>query len=121
MKTLFSLLVTGALLSSLAYGTEADERFRIKYGRYSPSAELRNRTGARAATEEIALCCRTTSALGQNVTDERLRAKLGRSTPSEEIRDRRAAGESAVHAEKCLELATCSRMNETASQAEVGA
>src|SRR4051794_38475031 len=89
MKRLLPLLLAGAIVTSLAYGTDqtADERFRIKYGRYSPLVEARNQAIARAAHEETPLCCRTAS-LSRTALQERLRAKLGRTTTGEEVRER---------------------------------
>src|SRR3982751_698899 len=116
MNTLFPLLLAGALLTSALYGADqnADERFRIKYGRYSQLAELRNQTRARAATDETPLCCKRASA-DRTASEERLRAKLGRVTPQEEMREKKAATETARDAEKCLRLGTCTRMDEKAS------
>jgi len=113
MKRLLPLLLAGAIVTSLAYGTDqtADERFRIKYGRYSPLVEARNQAIARAAHEETPLCCRTAS-LSRTALQERLRAKLGRTTTGEEVRERKAAEETAARAEKCLGLGTCTRMDE---------
>src|SRR4051794_2183306 len=119
MKSLLPLLFAGALFSSALYGGDqnADERFRIKYGRYSQAAKARNQERAGAALEEIPLCCRTAS-LTRTALEDRLQAKLGRATPAEEVRARKAADESAARAEKCLGLGTCTRMDEKALRTE---
>jgi len=119
MKRLLPILIAGAMVSAALYATDqnADERFRIKYGRYSQAAEARNQARARAAREEIPLCCRSAS-ITRTAVEERLEAKLGRTTPAEEIRERKAAEESTARAEKCLGLGTCTRMGENALQTE---
>src|SRR4051794_2297847 len=102
MKRLLPLLFAGALFSSALHAGDqnADERFRIKYGRYSQAAEARNQERAGAALEQTPLCCRTAS-VTRTPLEDRLQAKLGRTTPAEAVRERKAADESTARAEKC--------------------
>ena len=124
------VLLAGAMMASAAVAAtsdpQAEERYRMKYGRNTPTEEARRE--ARAAVEttgalhkEDPLCCH---ALHGNVTlamndpgyRDRFQAKYGRNTPREEARQRAAETELAQHVRKCLELGHCMRRSvETAA------
>ena len=126
------VLLTGAMLSLTAFGgstdTSAEERYRMKYGRYTPAEEARQKTQREAqakiaAAVEVATCCRYMNASLQNAgvadtfVESHFRIKYGRSTPAAEARERAAAEETATHVRRCEELGKCTLMRADARAA----
>ena len=124
MKTAM-VVFAGAVFTSMAMAAAGDqffeERYRAKYGRYTPAEEsrLKDRQAASGLTTPAPagpVCCRSGHrhdrlAVYTSVsTADRFRAKYGRSLAVEE-RDRRSREEHlAVHQGKCLELGQCPLM-----------
>jgi hypothetical protein len=119
------VLLTGAVLSLTLFGGSADssaeERYRMKYGRYTPAEEVRQKAQreaqANAATAaEVATCCRYMNASLQNArvadtfVESHFRIKYGQGTPAAEARQRAAAEETAAHVRRCEELGKCTLM-----------
>jgi hypothetical protein len=129
------VLLTGAMLSLTAFGSNdpfAEERYRMKYGRYTPAEEARQKTvrearAKTAAAVEVAMCCRYMNGSHQNVavsdtfTETHFRTKYGRSTPAAEARQRAAAEETAAHVRRCEEIGKCALMQAGARGAETSA
>ena len=125
MKTA-TVVFAGAMFASMVMAAVSDqsseERYRAKYGRYTPAQKSRVRdvqaASAATATEPAGpVCCRSWHRHDRLVvstsisTGDRFRAKYGRSLAVEE-RDRRSAEEHlAVHRGKCLEIGQCSLMS----------
>ena len=94
MKTLMTMLVAGAMLASAAHANSADpmadERFRAKYGRYTPAEETRRHAVEQAKQEANSCehgCCEQTPGSKADTASkaeenqwatEYVRAKLGR-------------------------------------------
>ena len=119
MRTVW-ILLTGAILSVAAFSAHSDplaeERYRAKYGRYTPAAEARQEaarqlTAAMASRVEASVCCQQMKVASRNAavtessTDMHFRAKYGRSTPAKEARQRAVAEERAAHTKGRLAIA----------------
>jgi hypothetical protein len=116
------IILTGAMLSFTAFAWQSDpmaeERYKLKHGRYTSAEELRQKALKEArgrAPEEshVAACCRKINAALKNsgretFADERFRAKYGRSAPATEAHEAREAEVAAAHISKCVELGKCS-------------
>ena len=86
MKTLLVVLVVGAAYSGNIFGqnNSAEERFHMKYGRYTAAEEAR-RKGA-APVSVVRPVAPTGAPADQAGNEERFRMKMGRHTTSEEVR-----------------------------------
>jgi hypothetical protein len=111
-----AMFFIGAALTALALNagvdSQAEERYRMKYGRYTQAYESQKK----AALElEAPACCRNMNAAfkndaRENFADALFRSKYGRSTPRVEAREKLAMEANAKHARMCLELGKCTRM-----------
>jgi hypothetical protein len=117
MKT-FVVILAGALFVSTAFASDpyAEERFKAKYGRYTPAEEARRealkkpaKAQSAALEAEVAMCempgcCKPGAAAKSEVSagdahiDALFRAKFGRPSPVEEARIAEAKREPAVSA-----------------------
>ena len=123
------ILFAGAMFTSAAFAWPndpfAEERYRMKYGRYSQAEEARQKAAKEAQAKSTMnyveqACCRLMQTSFANTTplaasgpsmEERFRMKYGRGTPSEEARQRATEVETAMHIAKCAELGRCPRMH----------
>jgi hypothetical protein len=112
-----AMLCAGAVLSLAAFANSTDsfteERYRAKYGRYTPAAEARQKL---VAKPEAPACCRSVSASFKNAprwqasAEAVFRTKHGRNTPAGEAREKLAATERRMHLLSCAELGKCTFM-----------
>ena len=128
MKTRMMIL-TGAMLSFTAFAWQGDpmaeERYKLKYGRYTPAEEARQKAlkearGKAADESDVSACCRKMNAAlkksgRETFADERFRVKYGRSAPATEARAATDAEVAAAHVSKCIELGKCSMMRAEAA------
>jgi cytochrome c5 len=114
---LAGVMVASAVVANASDPT-AEERYRIKYGRYTPAEEARRAGRTQPRQHMAGDCCR--SAHGAPVAmaatkndpsseEARFAAKYGRVPPQAEVRERRAEPELAAHHQKCIEIGQCSR------------
>jgi hypothetical protein len=113
-----TILLAGAMLSlTVIAGANdpfAEERYRMKNGRYTPAEEARLKSRREAAPKSTAACCRSAfaSAIADPASNEaRFRIKNGRNTPAVEARERALSAAAAIHIQKCIEMAKCASMN----------
>lgn len=122
MKTAM-VLFAGVVIATTALAAQGDpmaeERYRMKYGRYTPAEEARQKAAkARAAdvTEYVGQsCCRHMKHenSAEKVTpnsassEAHFKMKYGRATPGAEARAKAAEEQVATHIRKCAELDRC--------------
>jgi hypothetical protein len=122
MKTAM-VLFAGVMISTTALATQGDpmaeERYRMKYGRYTAAEEARQKAAkerAADATEYVGQsCCRHMKhehSVGKMTpnsvsAEAHFKIKYGRSTPGAEAREKPAAEQVATHIRKCAELDRC--------------
>lgn len=115
MKTTMVLLA-GALFASMtmmaADGQLAEERYKGKYGRYTPAKEAAMKAaqpvGARAAA-----CCELMAERGRvalSNNEERFHAKFGRYSPAREAQMKVERTILAAHSRKCTAMPQCLEM-----------
>ena len=121
MKTamiLFAGTVIASALFAEASDPFAEERYRMKYGQYTPAEQERRMLAREAqqngATEYVGqACCRhMPSGVGAVSTQDlavegRHRAKFGRNTPAFEARQKAVQAAVADHVGKCAGLGRC--------------
>ena len=113
------ILLTGIVVGATAFAATdamAEERYRIKYGRYTPAEEARRATRTEVSQDTAGACCRTHPSIAAVMTDApgqeaRFAAKYGRLTPQAEARKRRSDAGLAAHVKECVEIGQCSRMH----------
>ena len=117
------VLFAGVMIATTALVAQGDpmaeERYRMKYGRYTPAEEARQKAAkerAADATEYVGQsCCRHMKHenSGEKVTpnsastEAYFKMKYGRSVPGAEAREKAAAEQVATHIRKCVELNRC--------------
>jgi hypothetical protein len=122
MKTAM-FLFAGVMISTTALATQGDpmaeERYRMKYGRYTPAEEARQKAAKERSADATAYvgqsCCRhmkheTTVervTLNSASTEAYFKMKYGRSIPGAEAREKAAEEQVAMHIRKCAELDRC--------------
>jgi len=122
---LLGIMVASAALAG-THDPMAEERYRMKYGRYTPAEEAR-RAARPEVNHEAGACCRTmhgssTSALvGSDASGQgaRFAAKFGRIPPQAEARTRVVEADLAAHVMKCVEIGQCARVHTAATAAIV--
>jgi hypothetical protein len=129
------VLFIGAILSLTAFGSNdpfAEERYRMKYGRYTPAEEARQKAPGEdqaktGAAVELATCCRYMDVSLQNAgvsetfVESHFRIKYGRSTPAAEARRKAEAEERAAHVRRCEEIGKCASMQVAGRSADTSA
>ena len=118
MKT-SKVFLSGVVFAITAFAASSDqfagERYRMKYGRYSPVEETRRKAVAaeRKDVEYVGqACCRNmphdTALAGKPSANEAwFRAKLGRNTPAYEAGKKANEVLVAAHVARCAELGRC--------------
>ena len=119
MKTvpvLFSGVVFAYAVVAASSDQFSEERYRMKYGRYTSAEETRRtvvETKRKAAEEYADQACyrhmphETTLALNASSNENWFRAKFGRSAPIYEGTKEAAEVQMAAHMEECAELGRC--------------
>jgi hypothetical protein len=104
---LFAGVVFASSAMSAVNDSFAEERYRVKYGRYTPAREQKPVTVVNYG--EPASCCLSLPrhAVKASVLDERFRAKYGRYSPTEERRLKTNGEEVAMHHSRCIGLGRC--------------
>jgi hypothetical protein len=112
-----AMFFVGATLTALtlnaAVDSQAEERYRAKYGRYTQTYEAQKKAVLKL---EAPACCRNMNAElknepRDNFADALFRSKYGRSTPRVEAREKLAVEANARHVRMCLELGKCTLMH----------
>lgn len=110
-----AIFLAGATLTVAALGaqinSEAEERYRAKYGRYTQAFEARQKV----PTLQAAGCCRNINAsfknqLRESFAEAVFRGKYGRSATAAAAREERAGEANAQHVHMCVELGKCTLM-----------
>ena len=124
-----AVLFAGMMVASVAFaGTNdpmAEERFRMKYGRYTPAEEARSAARSEVIQDVAGACCRkmhgaaTASVAASEASGPGglLAAKVGRLTPQREARKRKVDAELAAHVKKCVEIGQCERVHGATAKA----
>lgn len=122
MKTAMVLFAGVVIASATLVGQGdpmAEERYRMKYGRYTPAEEARQKAAKEKATDVTEYvgqsCCRhmkhgvsgETVTLNSTSTEAWFKMKYGRSTPGAEASQKAAEEQLAAHIRKCVELDRC--------------
>jgi hypothetical protein len=111
-----AMFFMGAALAALALNagmdSQAEERYRMKYGRYTQAYEAQKKAALKL---EAPACCRNMNASFKNeprghFADALFRSKYGRSTHRLEAGEKLAVEANAKHARICLELGKCTLM-----------
>lgn len=84
-KTLVALAVCSTAALAQSNRNDADQRFRVKYGRSTPAVEARE-AAEKASTAYRDAAPTSTQATGDRWAEQHHRSKLGRATPAEEKR-----------------------------------
>lgn len=119
MKTA-KVFLSGVVFAFVAFAASSDqlaeERYRMKYGRYTPAEEARRKAVAdkrKDAAEYVGqACCRnmphdTALTVKPSANEAWFRAKFGRSTPAYEAEKRAVEVQVVAHVAKCKELGRC--------------
>ena len=119
MKTA-RVFLTGVVFAVAAFAASndqfAEERYRMKYGRYTPAEEARRKAVAAEKNDAVEYvgqaCCRhmphdTALAMKPSANDAWFRAKFGRNTPAYEAGKKAVEVQVAAHVAKCAELGRC--------------
>jgi hypothetical protein len=112
------VLISGVVFAALAASSDqsAEERYRMKYGRYTPAEEAR-RQRVEAERKDVVeyvgeTCCRhmpqdTALAMKPSANEAWFRAKFGRNTPAYEAGRKAADVQVAAYLARCAELGRC--------------
>ena len=115
-----TILLTGIIVGAAAFAASdpmAEERYRMKYGQYTPAEQARRAARIEVSHDAAGACCRMTHPSTTVVTSDasgqqaRFVAKYGRLTPQAEALKQRSDAEMAAHVKKCVEIGQCSRMH----------
>jgi hypothetical protein len=121
-----AIIFAGIMVASVAFaGTNdpmAEDRYRSKYGRYTPAEEARKAARLEVKADAAPPCCHPAEAMrSRTVTwseqEARFAAKYGRPAPSVAAGDQAARNELAAHTEKCIALGHCARSHSTITKA----
>lgn len=119
MKTprFFLTGVVFAIAASAASNDQlAEERYRMKYGRYTPAEEARREAVAAGRKDTVEYvgqaCCRhmphdTALAVKPSANEAWFRAKFGRNTPAYAAGKKAVEVQVAAHVAKCAEVGRC--------------
>ena len=123
-----TILLAGAIFSLNAFGGPGDpfaeERYRMKNGRYTPAEEARQKALKPAQAKIQAACCRTAvaGAIADPASNEaRYRIKNGRNTPAVEALEKARTNQTVAHIQKCIEIAKCDSMSVETQAAKTAA
>lgn len=114
-------MIFTAMTMMAADGPSQEERYRAKYGRYTPAYEARMaaKPSAPIVAEAIPACCRSlhASQLRPTLAEEGNRVKYGRYSPAGEALARVAMADTETHGRACLGLDQCAKAAITSDEA----
>jgi hypothetical protein len=112
-------IMVGAAVLAETNDPMAEERYRMKYGRYTPAEEARRAARAGLSQDMTGACCRmkhgspATAVVAADASGQQARflAKYGQLTPLAEARKRVLDAELAAHVNTCVQIGQCSRIH----------